>query len=127
MKKIVVFSLVLFLQGLNSFGQTNTAPSTGHLLPRPEAQGQKGASKLKNAGAPVTPAGGTLSTNTQILPAKLVTSQGVKKQESQWRLWGPVQAKDYGAELNGIFQPQNDQADPASIRDTIVTIFPSGR
>ncbi len=119
MKRIVVLCSVLILQGLNTLGQTNTAPPA-RLLPHPELQGQKTASKPKKVGA--LP-GGTLSHNAGIQPPQLSTFHRIKRESL---LMPPEANIDFGAELQAIFRPENDQIGETRIRDTIVTIFPTG-
>jgi len=119
-KIVVVFCSVMILQGLNTFGQTNAVPPTSHVPPHPELQGQKAASKPKKVG---TLPGGTLSHNAGIQPPQLSTFHRIKRES----LLTPQEAKiDFGADLQAIFQPENDQIGETRIRDTIVTIFPTG-
>ena len=122
MKRIVVLSLVLILQGLNSFGQTNAVPPTGRPVARPE--GQKAVSKPKTAGDSTVPTQGTLSRRTEARPAGLAAIRRI------WReglLNRRESKKDYGAELEAIFRSRNDQMGETCICDTVVTIFPTGR
>jgi hypothetical protein len=120
-KRIVVLFFVLILQGLNAFGQTNAVPPTSHSVPNPELQGQKKASKPKMAGVPSE---GTLSHNADIQPPQLATFRRIKRE----RLLTPQGANhDFGAALEAIFRPENYQMGETGIRDTVVTIFPTGR
>jgi hypothetical protein len=121
MKRIAVLFFVLTLQGLNAFGQTNTMPPTSRSLPHPELQGAKGAAKPKKAGVP---SGGTLSHNADIQPPQLATFRRIKREG----LLTPRRANiDFGAALEAIFRPENDELGETGIRDTVVTIFPTGR
>ena len=121
MKRIAVLFLVLTLQGLNGFGQTNTMPPTSHSLPHPELQGQKAGSTPKKAGVP---SGGTLSHTADILPPQLATFRRIKRES----LMTPRGANnDFRAALEAIFRPENDELGETGIRDTVITIFPTGR
>jgi hypothetical protein len=121
-KRIVILCCVLILQGLNSFGQTNAVPPTGQLVPRPE--GQKAVSKPKTAGDSAVPTQGTLSRSTEAQPAEL----GAIRRISREGLLMPRGSKiDFGAMMERIFRSENDQMGETCIRDTVVTIFPTGR
>jgi hypothetical protein len=60
MKKfLMVCCGVLFLQAVNALGQTNAAPAGRQPVSRGQSQGEKGASKLKNATPSVAPPQGS--------------------------------------------------------------------
>jgi hypothetical protein len=125
MKRIVILCSVLVLQGLNSFGQTNAVPPTGQPVARPE--GQKAVSKpktAKTAGATAVPSQGIVTRGTEAQSADLATIRRVQREG----LLTPRATKtNYEAALEGIFRPVNDQMGETCIRDTVVTIFPTGR
>ena len=79
MKKIVVLTCVLFLQGLNAFGETNALPA-GQLVSRPEAQKQKAVVKPKAAVAPVAPAQGILSRTSEARPADIAAIHRISRE-----------------------------------------------
>jgi hypothetical protein len=121
-KRIVVLIFVLMLPGLDSFGLTNAAPPTARSQARP--QGQTTVSKSKTAdAAPVHPQG-ALSRSTEAKSADLAAVRRISKEG----LLAPRKSEvDYGAMLERIFRSENDQMGETSVRDTIVTIFPTGR
>ena len=121
MKRIVVLSLVLILQGLNSFGQTNAVPPTGHSVARPE--GQKPGSKPKTAGNSAVPTQGALSRSTEAQPADLAAIRRISREG----LLLPRGSKVDWAFMERLFRSENDQMGDTCIRDTVVTIFPAGR
>ncbi len=124
MKRIVVLSFLLILQGLNSFGQANAVPPTGHSVARPEGQGQKAASKPKSAGDSAVPSQGTLSRSTEAQPADLAAIRRIKREGLLIRRGSK---NDFGAMMERIFRSENDQMGETCICDTVVTIFPTGR
>lgn len=123
-KRIVVLSFVLILQGLNSFGQTNSVPPTGHSVARPEGQGQKAVSKLKAADVSAVPTQGTLSRGAEAQPADLAAIRRIRREGMLMHRGSKI---DFGAIMERIFRSGNDQMGETCICDTVVTIFPTGR
>jgi hypothetical protein len=122
MKRVVVLSFVLILQGLNSFGQTNAVPPTGRSVARSEAP--KPVSKPKTAGDSAVPSQGTLSRSTEAQPADLAAIRRISRERLLLRRGSKI---DFGAIMGRIFRSENDQMGETCIRDTVVTIFPTGR
>ena len=122
MKRIVVLSFVLILQGVSSFGQTNAVPPTGRSVARP--QGRQAVSKPKTAGDSAVPTQGTLSRSTEAQPADHAAIRRISREG----LLMPRGSKiDFGAKMERIFRSGNDQMGETCICDTVVTIFPAGR
>jgi len=122
MKRIVVFCSVMILQGLNAFGQTNAAPPAD-LSIRPEGRGPKAASKVNAAGASAVAPPGALSHSSEIQPVKLTTFRRISREGAL----NPRRSKnDFGAKMEEVFRPQNDQMGEAGIYDPVVMIFPAG-
>jgi hypothetical protein len=123
--RIGVLAIVLILQGLNAFGQTNAVPPAGHPVARPEGQRRAAASK-NTASVPAVPAQRTFSHRTEVQPADLATFRRIKEEG----LLTPEISKNgrnTWAATESIFRSDNDQMGETCIRDTYVTIFPTGR
>jgi hypothetical protein len=123
MKRIVLLCSILVLPGLNLMGQTNAAPTKTQSAQRSQEQGQKGASKLKSQEAPPLTQG-SFRHSSEAQPWDLAVFQRVSR---DGRLTPSEPKKDFGATLERIFRPDNDQMGETCIRDTVVTIFPTGR
>jgi hypothetical protein len=121
MKRIVVLSVVLILQGLNSFGQTNAVPPAGQSLARP--QGPKAVSKPETARNSAVPNQGTLTRSTEAQAADLAVIRRISREG----LLKPRSSRIDWAYMERMFRSENDQMGDTCIRDTIVTIFPPGR
>ena len=119
MNKLVLLSAVLALQGFSAMGGTNALPPTGQSNPPPEQQGQKSVSKPTAA-----PAQGVLSRTTAARPQDIATTRRISR-EGLLKRRQPQ--KDYGAALESFFRSGNDQMGDVCVRDTVVTIFPTGR
>lgn len=122
-KSIVAACIILVLQGLSSFAQTNAAPAKSRPVPRIEGHGQNAAPKPKTPDAPAVPPQGALShvPQHQLPPGTMarISREGLlTRRKSQ---------QDYGAGLERIFRSDNEQMGETCIRDTVVTIFPPGR
>jgi hypothetical protein len=124
MKRIVVLCSVMILQGLNALGQTNAVPPTSDSVSHPELQGQKAAAKLKAASVSAIALPGSLSRSTEIQPRQIVTFRRIKR---EGLLLPRISKNDPGEALKAIFWRENDQMGETGIRDTVVTIFPTGR
>jgi hypothetical protein len=121
MKKIVVLCFVFALQGLNAFGQTNAVPSTSQSVPRPQLPAQKAAAKPK---VDVVPSRRVLSHEGEIPASELATFRRIERDG----LLTPSRPNyNSGAALESIFRSDNDHMGDTCIRDTFVTIFPTGR
>ena len=123
MKNIIVLSLVLILQGgLNSFAQTNAAPPSGHVAPRPKGQGQKAVSKPETPGDSAVPSRDTLTRRAEAQREEQAEIRRIAREELLSRQKSTI---DYDEAINQIFRSDNDQMGETSIRDTVVTIFPT--
>jgi hypothetical protein len=126
MKKVVVICFVLMWQGLNSFGQTNNAPPpTSRPVPRPEQPAQKAATN-NIASAPMVSAHPTFSHTSEIPPEQLAQFRRIKE-EGLLEPGVSRNGRNTWASVESIFRSDNDQAGDSCIRDTYVTIFPTGR
>ena len=127
MKKLAIFCLVLGLQGLNSFGQTNAVPSKAHPAPKPKPEAQKEPAKQENTeAAPVVPEWVDLNYR----PAhKRGILQAFREgnQQHKTKVAGEYYSKNSETALELVFRWPNDQAGATSIRDAVVPLFPSGR
>jgi hypothetical protein len=126
MKKfLMVCCGVLFLQAVNALGQTNAAPAGRQPVSRGQSQGEKGASKLKNATPSVAPPQGSFRHSTEMAPSDYAAA--IQRASREGLLVPTAPAKNYGPTLEGIFRGYSDQAGETCIRDTVITIFPTGR
>jgi hypothetical protein len=80
-------------------------------------------SKAKAGLVPAAPSQGTFSHSSEIQPAQANTFRRISREGTLMR---EPSKNDFGATLQGVFQSQNDQAGGPWIRNTVVTIFPSG-
>jgi hypothetical protein len=122
-KKVVMICSVVVLQALSSLGDTNAAPSTA------QAPVSKSAVPPQKPVAKANPPANTTTNPDQrdlshesMPPARMFAVQHA----AQEHLLIPAATNDYNAELNEIFWPGNDQAGETEVRNTIVTIFPTG-
>jgi hypothetical protein len=123
MKTSVMLGLILILQGLNAFGQTNVMLLASRSVPYPELKGQNAPAKLKAASVSVVLPQGTSSRNPEIQPVQMATFPRINREG----LLLPRINNDPGAALETIFGPGNGPWTEAGIRSPIVTIFPPGR
>jgi hypothetical protein len=124
MKKIIVLSIALTLQGLTAFGQTNAVPPASQSAWPDGLQGQPGAARLGHAIDSVVSPHVTLSRNAEIQPVSLAPFRQIALNGS---LAPEELNNDPGLMLETIFQPVDDQMADTRISDTIITIFPSRR
>jgi len=115
---------VFVLQGLNSFGQTNAAPSTARALARPEPQKQIAAPNA-TVNAAVVPPQNTLSHTSEAEPANTALFRRISEERLLVRE-RPMKDTSW-ARTESIFRSDNDQMGDSCIRDTYVIIFPTGR
>ena len=113
MKIIFTLCAVMTLGGLTAFGQTNSVPQKV----QSPAPAQKTDAKPKNAGE-WREVARTSETPEQIAAARQSISHRLFKQTS---------VNDYNTEIDQIFHSGNDQAGNTEVRNTIVTIYPTGR
>jgi hypothetical protein len=111
-KKIVILCSVLILGGMNSFGETNSVPQKVQSAPPPQ----------KTAAKPKSNKDSREITRTKQSPEEAAAAHQTLRQ----RLFRPQTVSDYGAEVNQIFFPGSDQVADTMVRNTIVTIYPSG-
>jgi hypothetical protein len=125
MKRVVVLCFVLMVQGLNSFGQTNATPPAAHPVQHPEPQVQK-AVATNSVSVPAAPVERTLSRTAEMTPADLAMFRRIKE-EGLLAPRRPTSGRNTWASTESIFRSNNDQMGETCIRDTYITIFPTGR
>ena len=125
LKISVLVSSMLLLPGFNSFGQTNVVPPAAQPVSRPALRGQ-GMVSTNIAGMPVSPSQPTFSHKAETTPADLARFRRIHEEG----LLAPVKSRNgrnTWAATESIFRSDNDQMGDSCIRDTYVTIFPTGR
>ena len=127
MKKIIViFCSVLGLQGFNSIGQTNSVPPAVPVVSVAPSQAPKAPSKPETPGVSAAPAPQALPNHSQVHPTRAEATR--KSKRINWvTVLGVNSDRNFGADVEHAFRSGNDQMGDASIRDTVVTIFPTGR
>ena len=124
MKNVLVLTCVLVLGVLNATGETNAPPPAGQFVSRPEAQKQMAVVKPKDAVVPAAPAQGVLSRTTEARPADIAAIHRISQEGLLHRT---ELRKDYWESIETMFRSDNTQMGDECIRDTVVTIFPTGR
>jgi len=73
---------------------------------------------------PAAPAQGVLSRTTAVRPSDIAAIHRISREGLLQR---PQSQKDYWASIEPMFRSENTQMGDECIRDTVVTIFPTGR
>jgi hypothetical protein len=125
MKKIILLCIVGVLQGVNAFGQTNAVAPARHPVATHEWRGQMSASN-NIVRAPGVSQRSSLQHRSEIKPADEAMFRRIKEEG----LLAPRMAttgRNNWAGTESIFRSDNNQMGETCVRDTVVTIFPTGR
>ena len=128
--RIVLIAFALVVQGLNSFGQTNSSSAPARPLPQPapplRPTAERDAAGISFLQRTNLVAGETVLFSKEADPAETAVFRRIER-EGLFKPRSVSNDRDYGKMLSGLFRSGNDQMGESSIRDTVITIFPSGR
>ena len=125
MKKIILLCIVGVLQVVNAFGQTNAVVPATPPIATHEWRGQMSASN-NIVRAPGVPPRSSVQHRSEVQPANEAVFRRIKEEG----LLAPRTAtsgRNNWAGTESIFRSDNNQMGETCIRDTVITIFPTGR
>jgi hypothetical protein len=139
--RIVFISFALAVSGLNLFGQTNSSTVKANAPPISGLQSatvsnQTKVVRLRRLPTKTEDTNKAFVASRTILPVKTFSADSdpaetavFRRIEREYLLQpgGFERPHDFSSKLSSIFRSDNDQMGETSIRDTVITIFPTGR